>query len=74
MKQQHFLILCVCLLTTSVVNADTPEEWKSRTIYQLLTDRFSQGSEVARGFIVQLVKILPEANMAIGLDLFKINE
>lgn len=31
-------------LIVSLALAKTPEEWKSRTIYQLLTDRFSRGN------------------------------
>lgn len=41
MKINHFLALGLIL---SLVLAGTPEEWKSRTIYQLLTDRYSRGN------------------------------
>lgn len=35
------LALTLVSLSSSVVFAKTAEEWKERTIYQLLTDRFS---------------------------------
>lgn len=35
-------IIFVCVI--SLANAATKDQWKSRTIYQVLTDRFSRGN------------------------------
>ena len=42
MKAFTFLL---CLLLVSYINSKSKEEWKSRSIYQILTDRFARTSD-----------------------------
>lgn len=45
--QIHKLVLLLFLIVTTLVYAKTIAEWKSRTIYQLLTDRFARSTSSA---------------------------
>jgi alpha-amylase len=48
MKNQGILIVLICLMAVSVFCADK-EEWKKRSIYQLLTDRFARNDGSQNG-------------------------
>ncbi len=42
-KMKWFIVVCLLFILPGVL-AHTPSEWKSRTIYQVLTDRFASNS------------------------------
>lgn len=42
MKGNLLIVLVVALIMTSTFASHSTEEWKSRTVYQLLTDRFAK--------------------------------
>ena len=41
----RFISLLIILIITAFISSRTKEEWKSRSIYQLLTDRFARTSD-----------------------------
>eukprot|EP01087_Luapelamoeba_hula_P014243 TRINITY_DN4146_c0_g1_i1.p1 TRINITY_DN4146_c0_g1~~TRINITY_DN4146_c0_g1_i1.p1 ORF type:complete len:469 (+),score=44.45 TRINITY_DN4146_c0_g1_i1:66-1472(+) len=51
--QKRFSILLICFIAVAVVievsHAATPAQWQSRTIYQLLTDRFAKSTDTTAG-------------------------
>ena len=41
----RFISLLIILIITAFISSRTKEEWKSRSIYQLLTDRFARTTD-----------------------------
>ena len=41
-KKQILLTALICIISLTTILTKTKEEWKTRSIYQLLTDRFSR--------------------------------
>lgn len=48
MKNPGVLMLLICVMAVTVLCADK-EEWKKRSIYQLLTDRFARNDGSQNG-------------------------